>query len=70
MRAIQYCFRRTSTVSHNRYLYSFKEISESDGHVVGDRVSEMRQTDDSEDLSEVGVGHVGETAEASEIDDD
>ena len=34
------------------------------------RVSEVRHTDDSDELSEVGVGHVGKTDKVSEIDDD
>ena len=33
------------------------------------RVSEVRHTDGSDELSEVGVGHVGVTDEVSEIDD-
>ena len=53
--------------------------SESDEHLFGDRdseghedirVSEVRQTDDSDEHSVVGMGHVGETDEVSEIDDD
>ena len=56
-----------------------ESTSESDEHLVGDRdsdchedvkVSEVRQTDDSDELSEVVVGHAGETDEVSEIDDD
>ena len=33
-------------------------------------MSEVKHTDDSDELSEVGVGHVDETDEVSEIDHD